>query len=449
MVHQITAVDLFKSEFEPFDWFSEVFAPISCCHVLVIDWGECRNDTRNDDYLPYVPAFDPLWTNNITIPSIITPTTHNINPIHDSPNLSVAYDHPVHNESDDFEPDILESQNITSNVNPISEAKPSTTIISPSVEINHDTSAPQDKWSIDKHILLVNILGKPLADVTTRSRVRDFEAASAHECLYGYKQEEGIEYDETFVPVSRLKTIKFFLAYAAYIGFVVYQMDVKSAFLNGKLFEEVFVQQPPGFGSSEFPNYVCKLDKALYGLKQALRVWYETLSKFLIQHKFVREKYVKDLLKNYELADCASVKCPMLPPNNLGPDESGLFVMRLASRPDIQLSTCLCARYQANPEESHLVADKIIFKYLKGTLNIGLWYPNGSGFDLKAYSDSNYAGGNLDIQTLTMDQEKYFRGCQILGRKLVCWSEKKQNSVAMSFDEAEYVAAAGCCAQVL
>ncbi|GJS76265.1 retrovirus-related pol polyprotein from transposon TNT 1-94 [Tanacetum coccineum] len=131
----------------------------------------------------------------------------------------------------------------------------------------------------------------------------------------GYKQEEGIEYDETFIPVSRLKTIKIFLAYAAYIGFVVYQMDVKSAFLNGKLFEE--------------------------------------------------------------LADYASVKCPMLPPNNLGPDESGLFVMRLSL------------------------------------------------------------------------EEKYFRGCQILGGKLVCWSEKKQNSVAMSFDEAEYVAVAGCCAQVL
>ncbi|GJS76264.1 hypothetical protein Tco_0726145 [Tanacetum coccineum] len=65
--------------------------------------------TRNDDYLPYVPAFDPLSTNNITIPSIITPITHNINPIDDSPDLSVAYDHPVHNELDDFEPDILES----------------------------------------------------------------------------------------------------------------------------------------------------------------------------------------------------------------------------------------------------------------------------------------------------------------------------------------------------
>ncbi|GKC13974.1 retrovirus-related pol polyprotein from transposon TNT 1-94 [Tanacetum coccineum] len=104
----------------------------------------------------------------------------------------------------------------------------------------------------------------------------------------GYSQEEGINYDETFAPVARLEAIRIFLAYAAYMGFMVYQMDVKSAFLNGKISEEVYVQQPPGFESSEFPNHVCKLDKALYGLKQAPSAWYETLLKFLIQHKFVR-----------------------------------------------------------------------------------------------------------------------------------------------------------------
>ncbi|GKD68078.1 retrovirus-related pol polyprotein from transposon TNT 1-94, partial [Tanacetum coccineum] len=170
----------------------------------------------------------------------------------------------------------------------------------------------------------------------------------------GYNQQEGIDYEETFAPVARLEAIRIFLAYAAYMGFMVYQMDVKSAFLNGKISEEVYVQQPPRFESSEYPNHVCKLDKALYGLKQAPRAWYETLSKFLIQHKFVRgtidntlftyktksdviivqiyvddiiskeslfvkKKYVKDLLKKCDLADCALVKCPMLPPNNLDP----------------------------------------------------------------------------------------------------------------------------------
>ncbi|GKD17971.1 retrovirus-related pol polyprotein from transposon TNT 1-94 [Tanacetum coccineum] len=214
----------------------------------------------------------------------------------------------------------------------------------------------------------------------------------------GYNQQEGINYEETFAPVARLKAIRIFLAYAAYMGFMMYLMDVKSAFLNGKISEEVYVQQPPGFKSSEFPNHV----------------YFKGIS-------ICQEKYVKDLLKKYDLADCASVKCPILPSNNLGPDELGVSVNETlfrgmiglsmyltASRPDIQFSTCLCARYQANPKESHLVAAKRIFRYLKETPNLGLWYPKGLGFDLKPYSDLDYPGF-----------------------------------------KAEYVAAAGCCAQVL
>ncbi|GKE88715.1 uncharacterized mitochondrial protein-like protein [Tanacetum coccineum] len=141
-----------------------------------------------------------------------------------------------------------------------------------------------------------------------------------------------------------------------------------------------------------------------------------------------QEKYVKDLLKRYDLADCASVKCPMLPPNNLDPDKSRVSVNEI--------------QYQANPKESHLVAVKRIFRYLKGTLNLGLFYPKGSGFDLKAFSDSDYARCNLDRKSIS-------GGCQILGEKLVCWSAKKQTFVAMSSAKAKYVVAAGCYAQVL
>nr|GEZ52287.1 uncharacterized mitochondrial protein AtMg00810-like [Tanacetum cinerariifolium] len=143
-----------------------------------------------------------------------------------------------------------------------------------------------------------------------------------------------------------------------------------------------------------------------------------------------QEKFVKNLLKKYDLADSALVKCPMLPPNNLGPDESGVFVNKTlfrgmigslmyltASIHDIHFSTCLYARYQANPKESHLVDVKRIFRYLKGTLNLGLWYPKGSGFDLKAYSDSDYSGCNLDRKSTS-------GGCQILGGELICWSAK-------------------------
>ncbi|GJR09323.1 retrovirus-related pol polyprotein from transposon TNT 1-94 [Tanacetum coccineum] len=188
----------------------------------------------------------------------------------------------------------------------------------------------------------------------------------------GYNQQERIYYEETFAPVARLEAIRIFLAYAAYMGFMVYQMDVKSYFLNGKISKEVYVQQPPGFESSEYPNHV---------------------------------------------SDHASVKYPILPPNNLGPDESGVSVNETlfkgiigslmyltASITDIQFSTCLCARYQANLKESHLVAVKRIFKCLKGTTNLSLWYPKGPGFDLKAYSDSDYTGCNLDRKSIS-------RGC--------------------------------------
>ena len=98
----------------------------------------------------------------------------------------------------------------------------------------------------------------------------------------GYNQEEGIDYDETYAPVARLEAIRILLAYASYMNFKLYQMDVKSAFLNGFIEEEVYVDQPPGFENSKFANHVFKLSKALYGLKQAPRAWYERLSNFLL-----------------------------------------------------------------------------------------------------------------------------------------------------------------------
>ncbi|GJU39319.1 retrovirus-related pol polyprotein from transposon TNT 1-94 [Tanacetum coccineum] len=180
--------------------------------------------------------------------------------------------------------------------------------------------------------------------------------------VQGYSQEEGIDYDETFAPVARIEAIRIFLAFATYMNFKVFQMDAKSAFLNGKLKEEVYVKQPPGFESSEFFDYVCKLDKTLYGLKQAPKAW--------------------NLLKKYEFSDSSSVKTPMVPPNNLGPDLAGKLVNETsyrgmigslmyltATRPDIQFSTVLCAIYQSNPKKSHLTAVKRILRFLPGILS--------------------------------------------------------------------------------
>ncbi|GKB70945.1 retrovirus-related pol polyprotein from transposon TNT 1-94, partial [Tanacetum coccineum] len=255
--------------------------------------------------------------------------------------------------------------------------------------------APQDRWSREQHIKLVNIIGNPGKGMLTRDMAAKVTVASTKELdqfyrykvwtlvplpygklaigskwvfrnkkyehgtttkkarlvAQGYSQKERIDYDETFAPVARMEAIRIFLDFATYMNFKVYQMDVKNAFLNGKLKEEVYVKQPPGFESSEFPDYVCKLDKALYGLKQAPRA-------------------------------CSSAKTPMVPPNNLG-------------------------------------------------------------FDLKGYSDSDYASCNMDKKSTS-------GACQILGRKLVCWSAKKQQSMAMSSAEAEYVATVtGCCANIL
>ncbi|GJY32839.1 retrovirus-related pol polyprotein from transposon TNT 1-94 [Tanacetum coccineum] len=159
----------------------------------------------------------------------------------------------------------------------------------------------------------------------TRAMAKELSAASAHECLFvdflfeeepkkarlvaqGYNQQEGIDYDETFASVARLEAIKIFLVFAIYMNFIVYQMGVKSAFLNGKLKEEVYVKQPSGFESNEFPNHVCKLDKALYGLKQAPRGWYETLSTFLTEHKFIRGKIDNTLFVYKTQTDVILVK---------------------------------------------------------------------------------------------------------------------------------------------
>ena len=120
----------------------------------------------------------------------------------------------------------------------------------------------------------------------------------------------------------------------------------------------------------------------------------------------------------------------------------GSLLYLTASRPDIMFSVCLCARFQANPKESHLSAVNRILRYLKHTPSIGLWYPKGASLDLLGYSDSDFAGSRVDRKSTS-------GGCHLLGRSLVSWSSKKQNSVALSTAEAEYIAAGACCAQIL
>nr|GEV52649.1 hypothetical protein [Tanacetum cinerariifolium] len=267
----------------------------------------------------------------------------------------------------------------------------------------------------------------------------------------GHTQEEGINYDEVFAPVARIEAIRLFLAFASFMGFTVYQMDVKSAFLYGTIDEEVYVMQPPGFQDPEFPARVYKVEKAMYGLHQAPRAWYGTLSKYLLTNGFQKG----DILKKFRYLDVRSSNTPMDKENPWGKDRTGKDVdLRLyrsmigslmyltASRPDIMFAIRACARHQVTPKECHLYAVKRIFRYLKGHPKLGLWYPKESPFDLVAYSDSDYGGATQDRKSTT-------EGCQFLGRRLISWQCKKQTIVATSTTEAEYVAAASCCGQVL
>ncbi|GJQ94220.1 putative ribonuclease H-like domain-containing protein [Tanacetum coccineum] len=300
----------------------------------------------------------------------------------------------------------------------------------------------------------------------------------------GFRQEEGIDYDEVFAPVARIEAIRLFLAFASYMGFTVYQMDVKSAFLYGTIEEEVYVHQPPGFVDPAHPNKVYKVIKALYGLHQALRAWYETLSSFLMKNGFRRgitdktlfikknksdimlvQVYVDDIIFGStkksmctEFEDCMHQRTatshieynkPLVKDED-GEDVDvhvyrsmiGSLMYLTASRPDIMFAVCACARFQVTPKASHLNAVKRIFRYLKHQPKLGLWYPRDSPFELEAFSDSDYGGVSLDKKSTT-------GGCQFLGKRLISWQCKKQTIVANSTIEAKYVVAANCCGQVL
>ncbi|GJR93079.1 putative ribonuclease H-like domain-containing protein [Tanacetum coccineum] len=267
----------------------------------------------------------------------------------------------------------------------------------------------------------------------------------------GYTQEDGIDYDKVFAPVTRIEATSLFLAYASFKDFVVYQMDVKSAFLYRKIEEEVYVCQLPGFEDLDFPDRVYKVGKALYGLHQPPRAWYETLSTYLLDNGFQRgkidktllikrhkgdilqmssmgeltfflglqvtqkkngifinqDKYVAKILKNFGFTEVKTTSTPMETQKPLLKDKDGEEV-------DVHMY-----RYQVNPKVSHLHAVKRIFRYLKGQLKLGLWYLKDSPFDLVAYTDSDYARASLDMKsTIGVDGKKIIITESIVRRDL-------------------------------
>ncbi|GJS94430.1 retrovirus-related pol polyprotein from transposon TNT 1-94 [Tanacetum coccineum] len=233
----------------------------------------------------------------------------------------------------------------------------------------------------------------------------------SHLVAKGYKQEEGIDFEESFALDARLEAVRMFVAFATHKNITIFQIDVKTAFLNGPLKEEVYVSQPDGFVDPYFPDHVYRLKKALYGLKQAPRAWYDKLSSFLIEHHFTKVTYAVEILKKHGMDECVSMSTPMAI-KRLDTDlqgtptdqttyrqmTGGLMYLK-SSRPDIAFVTFVCARYQARPTVKHLKEVKQIFQYLRQSYNMDLWYLKDSGFELISYSDANHAGCKDDCKS--------------------------------------------------
>ncbi|GJX03083.1 retrovirus-related pol polyprotein from transposon TNT 1-94 [Tanacetum coccineum] len=311
----------------------------------------------------------------------------------------------------------------------------------------------------------------------------------------GYRQEEGIDFEESFAPVARLEAIRIFLAFAAHMNMVVYQMDVKTAFLNGNLREEVYVSQPDGFVDPDNPYHVYKLKKALFGLKQAPRAWYDMLSSFLISQDFSKgsvdptlfirrqgkelllvqiyvddiifaastpelcdlfakiipkgifinqSKYSLESLKKYDFDSCNPVDTPMVEKSKLDEDKEGkaidpshyrgmigTLLYLTSSRPDVQFAICMCARYQARPTEKHLHAVKKIFRYLRGTVNRGLWYPKDFLITLTAFADADHAG--------CQDARRSTSGTEYIAMSICCaqilWMRSQLTDYGLGFNK--------------
>ncbi|GJR95954.1 putative ribonuclease H-like domain-containing protein [Tanacetum coccineum] len=340
---------------------------------------------------------------------------------------------------------------------------------------------PRDKWAIGTKWVFRNKKDERGIVVKNKARL----------VAQGHTQEEGIDYDEVFAPVARIEAIRLFLAYASFKDFVVFQMDVKSAFLYGKIEEEVYVCQPPSFEDPHFPDKVYKVEKALYGLHQAPRAWYETLSTYLLDNGFHRGQIDKTLFIKRHKDDILLVQVYVddiifgSTKKEMSTEFEKLMHDKFQMSSMGELSFFLGLQVQQKSDGIFISQDKYVAEILKKfdfasvktastpmetnkalikvIKEVRLWdctlhirsmigslmylttsrrdtmfvvYACGrdSPFDLEAFSDSDYTGAILDRKSAT-------GGSQFLSKRLISWQCKKQTIVANSITEAEYVAA--------
>ncbi|GJW24760.1 retrovirus-related pol polyprotein from transposon TNT 1-94 [Tanacetum coccineum] len=315
---------------------------------------------------------------------------------------------------------------------------------------------------------------------------------SIYHVAKGYAQEEGIDFEESFAAVARLEAVQIFGAHAAHKSFPIYQMDVKTAFLNGLLKEDVYQASRAWY--DELSNFLMSkgftkgtidptlfmirygkdiilvqiyVDDIIFGStnpkysKRFERLMHSRFEMSLMgEMKFFlglqihqspygifinQAKYALEILKKPRMDKCNTIGTPLATKPKLDKDLSGepvditdyhskigSLMYLTSSRLDLVQAVCYCPRYQARPIEKHLKEVKRIFKFLKGTINMGLWYPKDSGFELTAFSDADHAGC-LDTSKSTSG------GIQFLGYKLVSWMSKKQDYTVISSAEAEYM----------
>nr|GEU61311.1 ribonuclease H-like domain-containing protein [Tanacetum cinerariifolium] len=324
--------------------------------------------------------------------------------------------------------------NFINSTNTFSAAGPSNTAVSPTYEksyftdastSSHDPDMPDledltysdDKDAVSAEADINNLKSSiPVSPIPTTRIHKDHPISQIIGDLSSTTQTRSMA--RAVKDQARIEAIRLFLAYASFMGFLVYQMDVKSTFLYETIKEEVYVCQPLGFEDPDHPDKVYKVVKALYGLHQAPKAWFQMssmgeLTFFLglqVKQKkdgifICQDKYVAEILRKFRLTERKSASTPIDTEKPLlkvhdGEDVDvhtyrsmiGSLMYLTSSRPDIMFAVCACARFQVTSKASHLHEVKRIFRYLKGKPHLGLWYPKDSSFDLVAYSDSDYAG---------------------------------------------------------